>query len=203
MDIFRLQDRFLMWRARLYSRLVSKAFAAFGQNSLLFYPVRVWNPKKIHIGSGVHIESSVWINAVDRWAGESYDSRIVISDDAVIMNNVQISAIASIFIGKGASVGRNSTIVDHNHDFHHLDVPIVHAPLSQGKPVVIEEEVMLAVNCVVGPGVTIGKHSFVAAGSLVTTDIPPYSFASGVPAKVIRTRDPVTGVWEKTQPRQT
>jgi len=192
-----------MWRARWYSRLASKAFAAFGKNSLLLYPVRVRNPKKIYIGNDVHIESSVWLNAVDSWAGETYDGRIIISDAAVIMNNVQISSIASIFIGKGATVGRNCTIVDHNHDFHPLDVSIVHAPLTQGKPVIIEDEALLAVNCVVGPGVTIGKHSFVAAGSLVTTDIPPYSFASGVPAKVIRARDPVTGVWEKTPPGRT
>lgn len=114
------------------------------------------------------------------------------------MNNVQISAITSIFIGKGASVGRNSTLVDHNHDYHHLDMSIVRAPLSRGKPIVIEDEALIAVNCLVGPGVTIGKHSFIAAGSVVVSDIPPFSFASGVPARVHRTLDPATGTWKKS-----
>jgi len=53
-------------------------------------------------------------------------------------------------------------------------------------PVVIKRGAWVAVNCVVLPGVTIGENSIIAAGSVVTKDISPYSIAGGVPAKVIK-----------------
>jgi len=50
---------------------------------------------------------------------------------------------------------------------------------------------------VVIAGVTIGKHSVVAAGSVVTKNIPPYSVAVGNPAKVVKQYNPETGLWER------
>ena len=56
-----------------------------------------------------------------------------------------------------------------------------------GAPIVIEDNVWIGANVAIMPGVTIGKHSVVAAGSVVTTDVPPDSVVAGVPAKVVRT----------------
>lgn len=53
-------------------------------------------------------------------------------------------------------------------------------------PVTIKRGAWVGVNCVVLPGVTIGENSIIAAGAVVTKDIPPYSVAGGVPAKVIK-----------------
>lgn len=47
------------------------------------------------------------------------------------------------------------------------------------------------------PGVTIGKHCVIAAGSIVTKDIPDYSVAGGIPAKVIKKYNPLTHDWER------
>ncbi len=52
----------------------------------------------------------------------------------------------------------------------------------------IEDDVWLGVNSTVLAGVTIGKGSIVAAGAVVTKDVPPYAIVAGVPAKVISTR---------------
>ncbi|NMC50295.1 MAG: acyltransferase [Desulfovibrio sp.] len=195
MDILNLQNRFQAWVARRYSRLASRSFASFGEGSILYYPARIDNPKNIHVGKNVILQSHVWINAVDHWCGRDYVGKIEIHDNACIMNNVQISAITSISIGRGAAIGRNCAIVDHYHDYCHLDMPILYAPLSDGKPVVIEEEAFLAVNCVITPGVTIGRHSFIGANSVVNTDIPPFSLAAGAPAKVLRHYDHEKGAW--------
>jgi acetyltransferase-like isoleucine patch superfamily enzyme len=51
----------------------------------------------------------------------------------------------------------------------------------------IGDESWLGHGCVVLPGVTIGRHSVVAAGAVVTNDVPDYSVAAGVPARVIKT----------------
>lgn len=53
-------------------------------------------------------------------------------------------------------------------------------------PVQIKRGAWIAVNVVILPGVTIGENSIIAAGSVVTKDIPPYSIAGGTPAKVIK-----------------
>jgi acetyltransferase-like isoleucine patch superfamily enzyme len=51
---------------------------------------------------------------------------------------------------------------------------------------VIEDDIWIGANAVILPGVTIGQHSVVAAGAIVTKDIPPHSLVAGVPAKVIK-----------------
>lgn len=60
--------------------------------------------------------------------------------------------------------------------------PIVSAP------VVVEEKVWIAANATILKGVRIGKDAVVAAGSVVTKDVPPYAIVGGVPAKVIKMR---------------
>jgi acetyltransferase-like isoleucine patch superfamily enzyme len=54
--------------------------------------------------------------------------------------------------------------------------------------ITIEDDCWIAANSVILAGVTIGKGSVVAAGSIVTKDIPPYSVVAGVPARVIKSR---------------
>jgi acetyltransferase-like isoleucine patch superfamily enzyme len=55
------------------------------------------------------------------------------------------------------------------------------------KPVVISDDVWIGANATITPGVTIGRHSVVAAGSVVTHDVPPYTIVAGVPARIIKT----------------
>ena len=55
--------------------------------------------------------------------------------------------------------------------------------------VVIEDDVWVGANSVILPGVTLGKHCVVAAGSIVTHSVPPYSIYAGCPAKVIKSYD--------------
>ncbi|MFN2613757.1 MAG: DapH/DapD/GlmU-related protein, partial [Actinomycetota bacterium] len=63
--------------------------------------------------------------------------------------------------------------------------------------VIIEDGVMIGEHATVLLGVTIGRNSWIGANSVVTTSIPPYAIAAGIPAKVIRRRDPATGKWER------
>lgn len=197
LNIFTIQDLVNRWTAKTYTFLAARSFEYFGKGSIIHFPVRIHNPGNISIGKNVFIQSRVWINAVDNWAGQSHDPHIEIQDDVIIMNGVQISATKSVTIKKGVTIGRNSTIVDHNHDFHLLNGPIIHAPLTEARPVVIEEEAFVAVNCVIAPGVTIGKHSFIASNSVVVSVIPPYCLASGNPARVRRKLNPDSGKWDR------
>jgi acetyltransferase-like isoleucine patch superfamily enzyme len=66
-------------------------------------------------------------------------------------------------------------------------------------PVVIEDDVWLGANALVLPGVTVHRGAVVGAGAVVTRDVPPYAIASGVPARVVRTRLPEDQIRELLQ----
>ena len=68
------------------------------------------------------------------------------------------------------------------------------------RPVTIEDDVWIGANAVILPGVTLGKHSVVAAGSVVSRSVPPYSVCAGSPAKVIKQFNPQSKIWEKISP---
>jgi acetyltransferase-like isoleucine patch superfamily enzyme len=83
-----------------------------------------------------------------------------------------------------------------NHNYEDIALPISDQGVTTS-PITIEDETWLGANCVVLPGVTIGKHCVIAAGSIVTKDIPPYSVAAGNPARVLKQYNPETKFWER------
>lgn len=199
MNIIAIQDKLQYLVSRCYTKLAQGNFASFGSGSIIFFPARIHNPHNIFVGNKVLLQSQVWLNAVDQWNGMKYDSKIVIGDNTCIMNNVQISSISQISIGKNVGISRNCLVVDHIHDYTVVDEPILSAPLSEGRPVTIEDDVFIGFNCIIAPGVVVGRHSFVAANSLVNRDIPPYCFAAGTPAKVRRVYDHKAREWVRFQ----
>jgi hypothetical protein len=64
---------------------------SLGPDSILYYPSRLHNPKKLFIGSDVLLQSHIWLNAVDNGLIR-YDGEIHNHDEACLMNHVQISA---------------------------------------------------------------------------------------------------------------
>ena len=81
------------------------------------------------------------------------------------------------------------TVTALNHNFEDTTRRIDQQGVST-KPVVIGDDVWIGANAVILPGVTIGPHSVVAAGAVVTRDVPPGCVVGGVPAKVIRQLEP-------------
>lgn len=90
-----------------------------------------------------------------------------------------IASAKHIELGSFVRCGANTTVMDS--DFHGDD------PRSgEAQAVVIEDHVWLGLNVIVQKGVRIGRNSVIAAGSVVTRDIPPNVMAGGIPAKVIK-----------------
>ncbi|MBX7167446.1 MAG: acyltransferase [Pirellulales bacterium] len=93
-----------------------------------------------------------------------------------------------LFIGSHVHMGEHVTIITDNHNF---EVPLT-LPYDKGhvaKDVVIGDCVWLGDRVLIVPGVTIGEGAVVAAGSIVTRDVPPLAIVGGAPAKVIRERN--------------
>jgi acetyltransferase-like isoleucine patch superfamily enzyme len=106
---------------------------------------------------------------------------ITIGDHTFINYGSSISAHKRVAIGRHCLLGHYTLILDNNeHDLQQ------HSRLPPSDPVVIEDHVWIGSRVCILPGVRVGHHSAVGAGSIVTTDIPPYCLAAGNPARVVR-----------------
>src|SRR5690606_38013888 len=97
------------------------------------------------------------------------------------LNGAHIDARSVRSIGDNVRITPYTTIFDS--DFHDVKDHFSDGPAH---PVYIEDNVWIATRATILKGVRIGEGSVVAAGAVVTKDIPPYSIAAGIPAKVIK-----------------
>lgn len=96
-------------------------------------------------------------------------------------NNVGIAATTKVVIGNNVKIGNDALLMDS--DFH--DIYDTNKPGKSG-PIIIEDDVWIAMKAVILKNVTIGKGSVIGACAVVTKDVPPYSLVAGNPAKVIK-----------------
>ena len=115
------------------------------------------------------------------------------SNSRVGMGNVIIGPVT---IGNQVILAQNIVCSGLNHGYEDVNTPIRMQAVTTTS-ITIEDECWLGANVVVTAGVTIGKHSVVAAGAVVTKDIPPYSIAVGNPARVIKKYDAEKQEWVK------
>lgn len=109
---------------------------------------------------------------------------ITIGKNVFINSGCRFQDQGGITIGDGALIGHNVVLATLNHDFDPENRGTMHpAPIKIGK------NVWIGANATVVPGVTIGDGSIVAAGAVVTKDVPKNVIAGGVPAKIIKTLD--------------
>jgi maltose O-acetyltransferase len=91
-------------------------------------------------------------------------------------------------IGDCVMMGPEVLILTGSHNHSRTDIPMVYQGDDIKKEVVINDDVWIGARVTILPGITIGKGSIIAAGSVVTKDIPQYSIVGGVPAKLIKSR---------------
>ena len=104
--------------------------------------------------------------------------------------------IGPITIGNDVMLAQNIVMSGLNHGYQDITIIPHKQPVTKNK-IIIEDEVWIGANSVIIAGVTIGKHAVVAAGSVVTKNVPAYSVVGGNPAKVIKQYNPQTCVWER------
>ena len=175
-----------------------------GKNVRLFYP------KNLQVGYNTIIEDGAEINCLSQ-QGIKLGNRVTIGKYAII----RPSNIYGGPIGEGLTMGDNSNIGPYNyigcsgkitignnvmlaprvsiyaenHVFDHPELLIREQGVEK-KEVIIEDDCWIAANSIILAGVTIGQGSVVAAGSVVTENVPAYSVVAGVPAKFIKSRKP-------------
>jgi acetyltransferase-like isoleucine patch superfamily enzyme len=109
---------------------------------------------------------------------------IHIGENVFINSNCTMQDQGGIYIGDDVLIGHNVCLLTLNHDFR----PDMRANLHPSA-VHIENKAWIGSNATILPGVTIGEGAIVAAGAVVSKDVPAGTIVGGVPAKIIREID--------------
>lgn len=113
-----------------------------------------------------------------------FGNRVKFGKKVFINHSAILSASGGIEFEDGVSIAPACRIATINHDFNER-----HTKYTYGK-VTIKKNAWIGMNVTICPGVTIGEYAVVAAGAVVTKDVPDYAVVGGVPAKVIKMQDP-------------
>ena len=120
---------------------------------------------------------------------ESYSCINNAVGDVVIGDHTRIglhnTIIGPVTIGSHVNLAQGITVTALNHNFEAPERRIDEQGVST-QQVTIGDDIWIGANAVVLPGVTVGNHCVIAAGAVVTKDVPPHSLVAGVPAKIIK-----------------
>ncbi|WP_026082672.1 acyltransferase [Mastigocladopsis repens] len=179
-------------------------FAHIGSSVYIEDGVKFINTSCIEVGNGVYILQGVSINATGDPNNRVYlgnkvtlehgvdiralkDTCIYIDEGTFIGPYVCLAGPGNIKIGKRCLIAAHIGIFANNHIFDDPTQDIEDQGVTR-QGIKIEDNCWLGHGVTVLDGVTIGKGSVIGAGAVVTKDIPPFSVAVGVPAKVIKSR---------------
>lgn len=164
-------------RPRWYIRLLAPLYQHRAWSSKVYWSVRMDTPpyRRFWLGRKSVVESYCCINNA---VGD-----VTIGDQTRI--GIHCTVIGPVCIGNNVNLAQGITVTALNHNFKDTTRRIDEQGIST-KPVVINDDVWIGANAVILPGVTIGRHVVVAAGAVVTKDVPDNCVVGGVPAKVIK-----------------
>lgn len=175
---------------------VRKQCSRWSSGEGTFYPTSTIQnfakrPELIRLGKNTHIRGELLVFG--------YGGRIEIGDNTFLGEGSRIWSGEEIKIGHHVLISHNVNIVDTNsHEINHLeraqgfvDITTKGAhPTEKGsiltKAIVIEDYAWISFNAIILKGVTIGKGAIVAAGSVVTKDVAPFTLVAGNPATFVR-----------------
>ena len=158
-----------------------KTFAAWlptGQRCKPAKRIRYYFAKHIcTLGKDVNIERNAF-----------FTPELVVGDHSGVGVNSEV--YGPVTIGDNVMMGPEVVIYTSGHDFSRTDIPIMEQGSTEVEPVVIGSDCWIGRRAMIMPGVHIGDGCVIGAGAVVTKDIPPYSVAAGVPARVLKSRLP-------------
>ncbi len=134
---------------------------------------------RLEVGPQTLLEPGVWLTAPDR-------ARIRIGGGTFLNLGVMVAAAELVEIGDHCMFANGCFVTDASHRFDDRHRPVPWQGFTSKGPTRIGDNVWCGAHVVITSGVTIGERCVIGANSVVTTDIPAFSIAAGVPAKVLR-----------------
>ena len=162
-----------------YEMVMNIIFALPRYRLFIFFKVTLLRIMGAKIGENIFIYPGVWITP---------GRNLTIGNHVDLAKDVLITTSGGVFIGDRTLIGYRTQILSSNHTIPPIGEPFPISGDSFAK-IIIENDVWIGANCIITAGVKIGYGSVIAAGSVVTKDVPPNSIVGGVPAKLIRLRN--------------
>lgn len=169
--------------------------------------VQIRHARLLKVGRGVTLDDDVIIDALSR-RGVTLGDNVTLARGSVIQatgamtqlgvglemganSNLGhysfVGAAGGVRIGANVLIGQRVSFHSENHTFERTDMPIKAQGVTQ-QGIEVEEDCWLGAGTIFLDGVTVGRGSVIAAGSVVTKDVAPFSVVGGVPARLIRNR---------------
>ena len=140
----------------------------------------------IVFGDRVTVGRGAMISPTGIFAGEPGEG-LRVGDNANIGHYAVIGCSGFISIGARVLMGPHVCLIAENHESGDPEAPIKAQGVSRA-PITIEDDVWIGSGAIVLAGVNVGHGSIIAAGAVVTSDVPPGSVVAGVPARLVRSR---------------
>lgn len=154
--------------------------ASCGEGCVFEAGCLIFHPENVHLGHNVYVGHQAILKGY-------YRNRMEIGDESWIGQQCFLHSAGGLRVGARVGIGPGVRILTSKHAEAGRDVPILFAPVELGA-VTVEDDADLGVGCIVLPGVTIGRGAQIGAGAVVAEDVPPYTVAAGVPARILRER---------------
>lgn len=161
--------------------------------------VKVFHPDRVSFGENCDIGEGVVFAPLCRSGEQEFLSEIKVGNNVHFGTQDRIASMNSVIIEDDVLFAAFVHVTDHSHEYRKVKLPIRRQSVFSKGPVVIKRGAWLAFGCHVLSGVTVGECSVVAANSVVTKDVPPYSVVAGNPARVVSSYNFQTGQWEKAK----
>ena len=167
-------------------------FGKVGTRTVIFSPLQLRNARNVFIGRSVTINRHVWLLTLQ--INGMGNPRMILGDGCEIGHFNHITCVNYVEIGRKVLTADRVHISDNGHGYKSPEVAIVDQPILSKGPVIIGEGTWIGENANV-LSCRIGRNCVIGANAVVTRDIPDFSVAVGVPARVVKRLDLVSGVW--------
>ena len=155
-------------------------FASIGEGVIFEAGALVFHAENIHLGSNIYVGHQAILKGYHK-------GTMTVGDDVWIGQQCFLHSAGGLEIGAGVGIGPGVRILTSLHEDPGVEMPIMEGRIRFAK-VIIGAGSDLGAGAIVLPGVRIGTGVQVGAGAVVNSDLPDFTVAAGVPARVLRTR---------------
>ena len=163
----------------LYYRIASKLPSSYIAKTQFPKKFRAWCARFLldRCGENINIEKNVEL----RWGGIELGDNSSFGEGSIIGGNT--------VVGKDVMIGRQLITIPRNHAIDRVDTPMIKQGFTKPSKIIIDDDVWIGDRVTILANVHVHSHSVIAAGAVVTKDVPEFAIVGGVPARIIRYRN--------------